>query len=97
MAVEALQAGPRARERQQATLDGFAAALREGRRGRPGPPDDLAYLLLGGVVALIARYVDSGRAERLPEATAALVEYLLTPYIGGEETNTVLSSLPKTG
>jgi hypothetical protein len=53
--------------------------------------------LLGVVVALIARYVDSDRAERLPEATASLVEYLLTPYIGGEETSTVLASVRKAG
>jgi AcrR family transcriptional regulator len=97
MAVEAPQAGPLARERQQDMLDRFAAALRADHPGRPGLPDDLADLLLGGVVALIARYVDSDRAERLPDATAALVEYLLIPYIGGEETNTVLASLPKAG
>jgi AcrR family transcriptional regulator len=87
MAIEALQAGRAARERHQATLDRFAAALRAGHPGRAGLPEDLADLLLGGVVALIARYVDSDRAERLPEATAALVEYLLIPYLGAEETS----------
>jgi len=85
MAVEALQAGRAARERQQAMLDRFAAALRAGHPGRPELPDDLADLLLGGVVALVSRYVDSDRAERLPEATSALVEYLLIPYLGAEE------------
>jgi AcrR family transcriptional regulator len=97
MAVEALQAGRAARERQQAMLDRFAAALRADHPGRPELPDDLADLLLGGVVALIARYVDSDRAERLPEATRALVEYLLIPYIGGEETSAVLARLPEVG
>ncbi|MCW2988979.1 MAG: transcriptional regulator, TetR family [Solirubrobacterales bacterium] len=77
MAVEALQAGRPMRERQQAMLDRFAAALRADHPGRAELPEDLADLLLGGVVSLIARYVDSGRAERLPEATAVLVEYLL--------------------
>jgi AcrR family transcriptional regulator len=97
MAIEALQAGRAARVRQQATLDRFAATLRTDHPGRPELPDDLADLLLGGVVALIARYVDSNRAERLPEATRALVEYLLIPYIGGEETSAALASLPETG
>lgn len=97
MAVEAPQAGPLARERQQALLDRFATGLRAGQPGRPGLPDDLADLLLGGVVALIARYVDSDRAERLPEATRALVEYLLIPYIGGEEASAALVSLPRPG
>jgi len=96
-AVEAPQAGRAARERQQHTLDRFAEALRAGHPGRPGLPEDLANLLLGGIVALIARYVDTGRAERLPEATAALVEYLLIPYIGGEETSALLASPPETG
>jgi len=84
-AVEVPQAGAAARERQQAMLGRFAAALRADHPGRPELPDDLADLLLGGVVALIARYVEDGRAERLPEATETLVEYLLIPYIGGEE------------
>lgn len=81
IAVEALQAGQLARERRQATLDRFAAALRAGHPGRVELPEDLADLLLGGVVSLIARYVDSDRAERLPEATSVLVEYLLIPYL----------------
>jgi AcrR family transcriptional regulator len=83
MAVEALGAGPAARARHQAGLDRFAAALRAGNPGRE-MPEDLAELLLGGVVSLIARYVDSNRTERLPETTAALVELLLIPYIGAE-------------
>lgn len=88
-AVEALQAGPAARERQQAMLDRFASVLRDGHPGREGLPDDLADLLLGGVVAQIARYVDAGRSERLPEMTRVLVEYLLIPYIGAEEARAV--------
>ncbi|MGC1164778.1 MAG: TetR/AcrR family transcriptional regulator [Solirubrobacterales bacterium] len=97
VAVEALQAGRAARERQQAMLDRFAAALRADHPGRLELSDDLAGLLLGGVVALIARYVDSDRAERLPEATAALVEYLLIPYLGAEETSASLASLREAG
>ncbi|HEX5714353.1 MAG TPA: TetR/AcrR family transcriptional regulator [Solirubrobacterales bacterium] len=90
-AVEAPQAGLAARQRQQAMLGRFAAVLRAGHPGRAGLPDDLANLLLGGVVSLIARYVDDGRAERLPEATATLVEYLLIPYLGGEEPSATLA------
>lgn len=97
MAVEAPQAGRAARERQQAMLERFAAALRADHPGRARLPDDLADLLLGGVVSLIARYVDGERAERLPEATATLVEYLLIPYIGAEEAEASLASLPGTG
>jgi AcrR family transcriptional regulator len=95
LAVEALQAGPAARERHQACLDRFATALRGGRSGRPGLPDDLVDLLLGGIVSLIAKYVDTGRAERLSEVTTAMVENLLIPYLAGEETGAPLSSLPE--
>jgi AcrR family transcriptional regulator len=89
MAVEVPQAGRVARERQQTVLAGFAAVLRADHPGREGLPEDLADLLLGGVVSLIARYVDAGCTERLPEATRAMVEYLLIPYIGGEEARAV--------
>jgi AcrR family transcriptional regulator len=97
MAVEALQAGRAARERQQAMLDRFATALRAGNPGRDELPEDLADMLLGGVVSLIARYVDTDRAERLPDATATLVEYLLIPYLGAEETGASLSGLRDAG
>jgi AcrR family transcriptional regulator len=97
MAVESLQAGPAARERQQAFLARFADALRAGRAGQPGLTADLKDLLLGGVVSLIARYVDTGRAEQLPDATAVLVEYLLIPYLGAEEASASLSRLRGTG
>jgi AcrR family transcriptional regulator len=93
MAVEALQAGRVVRERQQAMLGRFAAALRADHPGRPELPDDLADLLLGGVVSLIARYVDGDRAERLPEATRVLVEYMLIPYIGAEEAQLAVATL----
>ncbi len=97
MGVEVLQVGRPARERQQAMLERFAAVLRADHPGREGLPDDLADLLLGGVVSLIARYVDADRAERLPEATRVLVEYLLIPYIGAEEARVALAGLPEAG
>jgi AcrR family transcriptional regulator len=91
IAVEALQAGDAARERQEDCFDRFAAALRDGHPGRPELPEDLTDLLLGVVVSLIARYVDTGRAERLPEAITDLVERMLIPYLGGEDAGATLS------
>lgn len=89
LAIEAPRAGPAARERQQACLAHFAEALRAGRPTRGELPVDLEELLLGGVLSLIARYVDSGRAERLPDATAELVHYLLIPYLEPGETRRI--------
>ncbi len=93
IAVESLQAGRAARERQQACIARFAAALRAGRHRRAEVPSDLEELLLGGALLLIARYVDTGRAERLPDATAELIERLLIPYLGREETGGQRSGL----
>lgn len=89
IAVEALQAGQAARERQRSCLARFAAALRAGRPASPPLPTELEELLVGGVVVLIGRYVDAGRADQLPAAAAELVEYLLTPYLGREETKRI--------
>lgn len=95
LAVEALQAGAAARERQQACLSRFAAAFRVGRPAGPEHQAELDELLFGGVVSLIARYVDSGRTEQLPEATAVLTEGLLIPYLGSAEADASLSGLRK--
>jgi len=88
-AVEVLQAGSAARERQQACLARFAVALRAGRPDGERLPPELEEMLLGGVITTIGRYVDAGRTEQLPEATAELVEYLLIPYLGPGETRRI--------
>lgn len=89
LAVEAPQAGPASRRRHQAFLARFAATLRDGRPGQPELPANLEQLLLGGAVSLIARYVESDRAEQLPEATPELLQYLLIPYLGRSETRRI--------
>lgn len=90
MAVEVYRVGAAAHKRQDAMLDRFATVLRDGHPGRPGLPDDMADLLLGGVVSLIGRYVASGESERLPEATESLVDFILIPYLSGGEPGATL-------
>src|SRR5262249_53524929 len=82
IAIEALQAGPAARPRQQADLARLSQLLRIGRPERPELPIDLEELLLGGALSVVARHVENGRIEQLPEIEAALVECLLIPYLG---------------
>lgn len=89
IAVEGLQAGPVARERQRACLARLADALRAGRPPRQELPADLEEMLLGGAVSLVARYVETGRTERLPEVASELVHYLLVPYLGRRETRRI--------
>jgi AcrR family transcriptional regulator len=91
IAVEAPQAGPAARKRQQACLTHLADALRTGSPSRPKLPADFEEVLLGGVLLLIARYVEDSRAQGLPGLTKALVECLLVPYLGPEETKRVVA------
>lgn len=91
LAVEVMQAGPVVRARQQACLARFAEALRAGRPQPDELPVELEEMLLGGVVATIGRYVDGGRVEQLPEATAELVQYLLIPYMEPGETKRIAS------
>lgn len=89
IAVEALQAGPVARERRRACLARLAEALRPGRPTRQELPVDLEEMLLGGAISLVARYVETGRTEQLPEITSELVHYLLVPYLGRRETKRI--------
>ncbi len=89
IAVEALQAGAAARRRRQACITRLAGVLRAGRPRRPDLHADLEELLVGGVFAHIARYVDAGRTERLSDATAELVHFLLILYLDPGETKRI--------
>lgn len=80
-AIDAIQAGQAARERQRACLGRMAEVLREGRADRTDLPPELEEMLLAGALATIARYVDSGRIEHLPEAAEELLQYLLIPHL----------------
>jgi AcrR family transcriptional regulator len=82
IAIEAQQAGPAARSRQQASLARLAEMLRLGRPKGPELPPDLEELLLGGALSVVGRHVEAGRTEQLPEIESALVECLLIPYLG---------------
>jgi AcrR family transcriptional regulator len=91
IAVDALQAGQAARERQRACLTRFAEALRAGRADQTDLPLELEEMLLGGALATIGRYVDSGRSERLADAGDELLQYLLIPYLGPGETRRIVA------
>ena len=90
IAVEGLQAGPAGRKRHRACLARLAGALSAGRPARQELPADLEEMLLGGAISLVARYVETGRAQELPEVTSELVHYLLVPYLGRRETRRIV-------
>lgn len=89
-AVDVLHAGSIARRRQQDRLATLAELLRAGRSAPGELPAELEEMLLGGALSTIARYVDSGRVARLPEAAGELLEYLLLPYLGAAETRRIV-------
>lgn len=91
LAIEAPGAGAAARGRQRTCLARLAGTLRAGRPTRLEFPPDFEQLLLGGAVSLVASYVEADRTEQLPEATAELVQYLLIPYLGAQETDRVVA------
>lgn len=88
--VEALVAGPVVVERYDAAIQSFVPYFRGGRQGRS--PEVLARLsptteeaLVGGMMSLISRRIIAGRTAELEELLPDLVEFALTPYLGGEE------------
>jgi AcrR family transcriptional regulator len=88
--VEAFVAGPVVLERYEAMIQGLIPYLRSGRAGLS--PEALAFLsptteeaLVGGIVSLISRRIMAGQAAGLESLLPDLVEFVLTPYLGGAE------------
>ncbi|HET8861899.1 MAG TPA: hypothetical protein VFM94_01445, partial [Solirubrobacterales bacterium] len=66
-----------------------AATLRADRPRASELPSELEELLVGGAFAHVARHVDAGQIDRLGEATAELVQYMLIPYLDPEESRRI--------
>lgn len=88
--VEALVAGPVVVERYDEAIQSLVPYFQAGREGRP--PEVLAGLsptteeaLVGGMVSLISRRIFADRTEELESLLPDLVEFTLTPYLGGAE------------
>ena len=95
--VEALVAGPVVVERYDAAIRALVPYLEAGREGRP--PEVLERLsptteeaLVGGIVSLISRRIVAGRTAELEQLLPDLVEFALTPYLGGPEAAEVAQS-----
>ena len=88
--VEALVAGPVVVERYDAAIRGFVPYFQSGRKGRA--PEVLSRLsptteeaLVGGMMFLISRRINAGKTAELESLLPDLVEFTLTPYLGGAE------------
>lgn len=98
---EAMAAGRDGLARRERLLAYAAEALAPGRR-LPGAPQDLPRLtehaIAGGIAALIAERLATGRGAELPALAAEAVQFALTPYLGAAEAKRLArgsTSLPR--
>ena len=82
---EAMAAGLDGIARRERLLAYTGEALARGRGQRPEAedlPDLTEHALAGGIAALIAERVATGRAADLPTMAPEAIQFALTPYLG---------------
>jgi AcrR family transcriptional regulator len=82
--IEAAAVGEPLIPAREATTERLLGLLEPGREfaGVRPPAAGIEEALVGGMLALLARRVVGGEAGPLDEVTPAVVEFLLSPYIG---------------
>ena len=83
--VEALAAGPEARERYEQSLQAFVPLFRIGRKvSKHGEelPETLEETIVGGIFWIIYQRVVAGKTDEIEALLPELVEFSLTPYVG---------------
>jgi AcrR family transcriptional regulator len=86
--IEPVAAGGEIAAKHRASMQGFVEILKAGRPEHSGErplPEATEATLVGGIVSLIVREINAGRAEKLEALLPDLVELTLAPYLGGEE------------
>ena len=89
---EALAAGRDGIARRERLLAYAGRALAAGREERSegaGLPRLTEHALVGGIAALIAERVATGRAAELPALAPEAIQFALTPYLGATEAKRV--------
>lgn len=86
--IEPIAAGGEIAERHRESMQGFVEILKAGRPQHTGErplPEATEATLVGGIVSLIVREINSGRTEQLEKLLPDLVELTLAPYLGADE------------
>jgi AcrR family transcriptional regulator len=86
--IEPIAAGGEIAAKHRASMQGFVEILKAGRPEHSGErplPEATEATLVGGIVSLIVREINAGRAGQLEQLLPDLVELTLGPYLGGEE------------
>jgi AcrR family transcriptional regulator len=80
---EVLAAGPAARKRARARIEGFSALLDPGfQQSEKPPPRIVSALVAGGAWGVIQFHVARGETVRLGELAPSLTYFALTPFTG---------------
>jgi hypothetical protein len=93
---EAMAAGRDGIARRERLIGYAAERLAPGRRLRPvnDLPQVTETALAGGLMALVAERVSTGRAGELPALAPEAIQFVLTPYLGAEEAHRVGTTGP---
>lgn len=90
--VEALSAGPDARERQRSALALFTALVEEGRSQAASTehlPEQTSEAIVGGIASILHRRVLEGDIAELPAIHKDLTYFTLLPYLEHDRAMTV--------
>ncbi len=97
--AEAQTAGDEALRRYEETIDQLVPALRAGREVSPMAaelPQSLEVAILGGLLWFLQQRVVQGELDGLEDRLPEVADIVLAPYLGEEETERVLKSIPRT-
>ena len=85
LAGDEFAAGPWTGHVHDTLLARFGPPLRHGRAlSSPAKPPTLEAAVIGGIAAIVADRLRTGRAQELPGLDAQLAEFALIPYVGLE-------------
>jgi AcrR family transcriptional regulator len=88
--VEVAVVGEAANGVREKTTSRFVRLLEPGRRLREVDPG-VEEGLVGGIVTLLGRRVRSGEADQLDAFAPAVIEFVLSPYLGLDEARAVIA------
>lgn len=95
--VDPLTAGPRAAERYQEAIAGFAPLLRPGRklrRAKSELPASTEATIIGSIASLIGREILAGNTAAIQSLHEDFVSFALTPYLGASKAGKIAAQDP---